>query len=833
MIGHGVRRRASPRGVYRWLLFAVLIGFVGLVGARMRRRISAPGAPFPVSPPTPTVANEAALVPPLDAPNVEPEQPAEAPMPSEPSAAATAAADGSEKLLSAVESRISVGRWLAPLAALVSVAVLIVMEIQAIGNHYQLRVTADTPTFLALIRDMGLHPLTKVSVFFGNSSSDSIHASPYLQVLGWIWKAVASPSQFWNPISLGEFAAIVTIPASLFVLAMLWLYVRRLAGTTAAWASIPIVLSLFGPAHVIYAGDMSLNGFLTTGYFPSTVATGFLLATMVAVDVRRPWPTALAVLLTALTLTSDPFAGLVLVLVLILYACATVAKDPRERWRTPLIFAGGAALSVAWPAMNTLAAYSKSGAPLPGLVLVAFAAPNLWLALRRRTGLAGLLARARRLDPGPIFERRVAELGLWATAALIVWALYVMGHWPSGVPALRSYRLGFYWNDQRDRWLLLLLPGACGLLGLWRATRSGRPVPFMWFALIFAVGLLGAIVHLATGHELPLYYRLILASQLPLAIGAAVFVVRHRRRAAVAIMVLTLTAAFGYKVVTLEAEPVNLNYFGAQLGTLWSFHRIIPPGPGLIATDPSTGYYMPVTTGHRVLAFSKGHADSGTEQTQAEAGYELLRGVYRGTGPQAAAALRRMWALGVRWVVVEKFTDFDPGSQQQLFAAPYNSLITAPDVNRMATYNSRLAAVGVQTYDDQEFTVYRLVKRRLLSATNTGPSLAPNSHATIAAALRLLARTRGPAAPQVRDVLYQDGVRMVTLSYGEFGSRPQLTAYGRSLSADGAIRVPVNSGRWQVNCVPLCNSAPAARTITSLGRTLHSDGRFNTVVSVR
>ncbi len=819
------------RGANRWLLAAVFLGFVGLVGVRMRRRngaLSAEGGSYPESPLLRPLSEEelAALT---DSPTLAPEPPAEAaPEPEE--TVETPAAPGSwRQRLGAAR----IARWLAPLTAVLSIGVLVVMEIQAVGNHYQLRVTADTPTFLALIRDMALHPLTKVSVFFGSSSSDSIHASPYLQVLGWIWKAVATPSQFSNPISLGEFAAIVTIPASLFVLAMLWLYVRRLAGTTAAWASIPILLALFGPAHVIYAGDMSLNGFLTTGYFPSTVATGFLLATLVAVDIRRPWATVLAIPLTALTLTSDPFAGLLLVLVMILYACANVAQDPRERWRTPLVFALGAALTLAWPAMSTLSAYSKSGAPLPGLVLVAFVAPSLWLAIRRPTKLSVLLERVRRLDAGPLLERRVAETGMWATAALVVWALYVMGHWPSNVPALRSYRLGFYWNDQRDRWLLLLLPGVCGLLGLWRATRSSRPVPLLWFSVIFAVGLIGAVVHIATGHELPLYYRLILASQLPLAIGAAVFTVRHRSRAAAAIMALTLTAAFGYKVATLESEPVNLNYFGAQLGTLWSFHEIIPPGPGLIATDPSTGYFMPVTTGHRVLTFSKGHADSGTEQSQAEAGYDLLRRVYGGTGPQAAAALRRMWSMGVRWVVVEKFTNFDPPNQQQLFAAPYTSLITARDVNQMATYNSRLAAVGVQTYDDQEFTVYRLVKAKLLAATSAPPSLVAGSRTTIATALRGIALTRGRAAALSRQLLVRAGVATVTLSYGEFGSTPELTAYGRSIPADTPVRVPITGGRWQVNCVPLCNSSPSATTITSLGQVLHTDGRFSTIVRLR
>jgi hypothetical protein len=282
-------------------------------------------------------------------------------------------------------------------------------------------------------------------------------------------------------------------------------------------------------------------------------------------------------------------------------------------------------------------------------------------------------------------ERRVAELGAWGAAIIGVWGLYKLGHWPTNVPVLQSYRLGFYWNDQRDRWLLLFLPGICGLIGLFRLARRGQSFSLWWFLGLYIVGAIGAAVHLATGYQLPLYYRFILLCELPVAVGVGAFIAHHRSGVAALILAATVIGSFAYKAVTLATVPDNLSYFGARLSTLYTFGGVTPAGTGIVASDPNTSYFIPLITGSRVLTVGMGHADSGTEPADAEAGYELLRTVFAGSDSQAAAALRRMWNGGVRWVIVEKYTTLEPATEKALFGGPYNALIAGPDINRLAT----------------------------------------------------------------------------------------------------------------------------------------------------
>jgi hypothetical protein len=717
--------------------------------------------------------------------------------------------------------------------AVLSVLVLVALEIKAIFNHYEMRVTADTPTFLALIRDLAIHPLRPDSVFFGTANSDSLHASPYLQALALIWRAVAPAGRIADPLALGEFAAVVTIPVTLFVLAMLWLYTRQVAGRTAASAAVPALLAVFGPVHVAFAGDFTLNGFLDTGYFPTTFATGLTLATLMTL--RHPgWRrTVASVLLTALTITTDPFNGVVLAGLMILYACVAGRSDRDEIWRIPLVLVAAFSLARAWPQFDTFAAFQASGLPVPGLLLAAVVVPlSSVMALDK---LPGPLAFARRALSFPVSagtERRVAKIGAWSTAVIVVWGLYMLGHWPTGVPVLRSYRLGFYWNDERDRWLLLFLPGVCGLIGLLRLARRRHSLMLLWFCSFFAFGFMGGVVHLATGHQLPLYYRLILVCQVPIAVGVGAFIAHHRSRVAAVLVVATVAGAFAFKAATLLTTSTSTSYFGAPLSTLWQFGKVIPPGSGLVASDPSTSYFIPIATGHRVLTFGIGHADSGAEPVLAESGYELLRNVYVGTQAQAATALRLTWAAGVRWYVVEKYTTLSPPTERLLFGAAYNSLITAPDINRLAAYNSRIAAVAHEVFDNAEFTVYRLDFRRLMQVTSAPASILPRNRPAVVRALRTLAVRRGRTAARVGPLLYRLGVRMVTLSVGELNSTPILTAYGQSMSDGDTVPIAVTSGRWVVDCLPACSAAPASSEIERLGRVLHSDGRFSTIVAL-
>jgi hypothetical protein len=192
-----------------------------------------------------------------------------------------------------------------------------------------------------------------------------------------------------------------------------------------------------------------------------------------------------------------------------------------------------------------------------------------------------------------------------------------------------------------------------------------------------------------------------------------------------------------------------------------------------------------------------------------------------------------MWAMGVRWAVVEKYTTFSPPSQHALFAGPYDALISRPDIARLAAYNSRLSAVSRQTFDDGEFTVYRLDYARLMEVTGSAPSIPAQSRPAVTRALAALAAGDKRTAALEATTLYRLGVRMVTLSFGELGSIPELTAYGQSMSNSDTVGLPVTSGRWVVNCLPACYVAPSPVEIERLGRVLHDDGRFSTIVALR
>jgi hypothetical protein len=434
-------------------------------------------------------------------------------------------------------------------------------------------------------------------------------------------------------------------------------------------------------------------------------------------------------------------------------------------------------------------------------------------------------------------ELRMAHVGAWSAAMIALWGLRTLGHWPTDVPVLQSYRLGFYWNDQRDRWLLLFLPGLCGLIGLVRLARRGSErgagVPLLWFCGFYAVGLIGGVVHLAIGYQLPLYYRLTLLCQLPVAVGVGAFAAHHKSRRAALIVAATVAGAFAFKTVTLMTVSDNLSYFGAPLSTLWQFGNLIPAGSGAVASDPNTSYFIPIATGNRVLTVGMGHTDSGTEPVLAESGYQLLRRVYVGSQAESASALRQIWTGGVRWFVVEKYTTFSPPTQQSLFAAPYNALIGGSDINRLAVYNSRLAAVADETFDNGEFTVYRLDGSRLLQTTGAPASILPQNRSAVVGALDSLAAGNTKTAAREAPVLYRLGVRIVTLSVGELGSTPTLTAFGQSMSNGDIVQTPVTSGRWVEDCLPSCYVASPSSEIEQLGDVLHNDGRFSTIVALR
>jgi hypothetical protein len=707
--------------------------------------------------------------------------------------------------------------------AIAAVLVLVGLQIWAAANFYALRVIGDTPSFLALIRDLALHPLRPTSTFFGTSDTRSIHASPYLQALALIWRAVAPAGRLTDPMALGRFVAVCSVPVGLFVLSMVWLYAKEVGGRTAGYVAIPALLTVFGPVHIAFPSDLSLNGFMYAGYYPTTLATGLTIASLIMLRRTSPRWSIATVPVVALTLTTDPLNGAMLAGLAIVYACRVVRTAPGERLRIPLILTWAFLASSAWPAFDVFSAFSASGLPVPLIITSALVIPQLWLSLGSRLVTnAGRFTKKLTAPVTAQTELRVAVVSAYCTALLAIWGIYTMTHWPADHSVLTANRLGFYWNDQRERWLLLFAAGACGLIGLHRLARRGQGELLMWFLGFYAVGIIGAIAALV-GVQVPLYYRFILLCQVPIAIGLACFITHHESRLAATIVAALLGCILVFKLATLMTVSDRLTYFGARLPSVWNMGQVIPPESGVVASDPGTSYYVPASTQNRVLTVGLGHADSGAESARAESGYDLIRQVYVGSPASATSSIRLLWKKGVRWVVVEKFTSFQPVDLKHFYAAPYSALVSAADVDLAARYNSRLSAAANVVADDGEFTIYRLDPARLATATAPTRPFAPSIRRRISTTLQDL-EWAGPSAIHADAARLRSlGVRMVTMNVGWMGSTPEITAYRSSIASDDGVAITIPR-RGAQTCERTC--ARARTSVRTLGATQLADTRF-------
>ena len=705
-------------------------------------------------------------------------------------------------------------------ASLLSVLGVVALQIWAATNSYALRVIGDTPTFLTLIRDMGAHPMEPVSTSFGTADTESIHASPYLQVLGLLWRAVAPDGRYDDPFELGQFVALVSIPMMLFVLGMLWLFVRQLAGTTAAHLSIPVVLMVFGPVHVAFPSDLSVNGFLYAGYYPTIFATGLTLAVLVMLRSRSVWWSLAAVPVIALTVTTDPLNGATLA------ALATVcaARSRRDAIVIPLALVAGFLLAEAWPVFEVFGAFADSGLPVALLLAVAVVAPWVWLGIRARLRRAG--AWLGRVDIGGRAELGLAAFGALAAVVLAAWGVYTMIHYPAGEPLLAANRLGFYWNDQRYRWLLLFAPAIVGLAGMLRLARRGEPVVALWFAGFYTVGVLGSAGELL-GIYVPLYYRFTLLCQIPVAIGVAYFLVHHKSRLAATLTVATIVLVLLFKVVTLTSVSKRLTYFGAPLPPVWNLASAVPAGAGVVASDPQTSYYFPLVTRNPILTVSPGHADSESEPDVARAGYRVMHDLYAGSPGVAANALTTLWRKGVRYVVVEKFTTFRPPTLKQFYTGPYTGLIEGRDIPAAQRYNTRLSQAGRVVSDSGQLTVYKLDAKRYSAAVAGGPGIRRRDVGRVRALLAGVPNQPPAGAVRTRRALRRLGVRMVTLSQGWLGTGPRLSAYGAHVGDPISVSVPLGGRFTRTGCDGECGSARAA--VRFLGLTQLDDGIFTVI----
>jgi hypothetical protein len=579
-------------------------------------------------------------------------------------------------------------------------AALLGLALWARSVDYALRVTSDTPTFLALLSSMARSPLEPQSLFL-EAGAATQHATPYMQALAFLSRVFGVES---TPVGLGGFLAVAGIGVFAFTLLCVFLYVRRLAGTTAAWVSLPVLLAIFGPPHVIWASDLSLHAALYAGYFPQNVALALALLTLLLLDRRTPHTLVAACVLASATMLVHPFTGVLLAVLATAESVRLASHRDRAAARPPIALASGFLLGLLWPAYSLDRAFAETG--LRGFAFVALCVAG--------SGFAFLLGP--RLAPSDVRHRfssvatrlgtaktafRLALLGAAGTILLAVWQWRLVES-----PPAESPRLAVYWVDERWRWPLLFLAGAVGLAGLARLACRGHIVPAVWFVGCFGLGTLGAV-----GLPLPVWYRFLLLCQVPLAAGVATVVAQAGRTRLTAIVAATFVVALGVKVVTLFETSERMSYFGQPLQPAWALGDSIPTAPGLVATDPATAYFIPATTGRRVLTVDKGHVSNRRELDQAREGYRLLRTFYAG-GERWWPAAQEMWRRGVRYVVIAKQTTLEPPTLDD-FIWQNARLRTDAQRKALGNYYYENNRVGTLIFDSPDFAVYRMERDKL------------------------------------------------------------------------------------------------------------------------
>ena len=584
---------------------------------------------------------------------------------------------------------------------------VLVLTVWAGSVDYALRVTSDTPTFLALLSDMAQRPFAEQSPFLAHSVATQ-HATPYIQALAFVWRFLEPGPH--SVVELSRFLALAGIVVFAFTLACVFFYVRRLAGSTAAWISLPVLLGVFGPPHVIWASDLSLHAALYAGFFPQNLAIGLALSTLLVLERRSRSSLVAACGLASLTMLVHPFTGVLLCVLATAESCRRAVLGDASFRRGPIALGTGFAVGTAWPAYSLDRAFAETG--LRGVFFVGFSVATPFLAPRLAAiaGPSGVAEAASRLAtrlerPDTAFA--LALVGAAGTAAIALRELALLH-----APPAASARLAIYWVDDRWQWPLLLAAGTVGLSGLARLARRGHIVPAVWFAGCFALGVLGAI-----GLPFPVWYRFLLLCQIPLAVGVAAAVMQAPRSRTTAIVAATFALTLGVKVLTLVAGPPEISYFGRQLQPVWALGEHIPPGKGLVATDPATAYFIPAVTGRHVLTVGRGHVSSRQELAYAEDGYQLLRRYYLG-GSDWWQAGQEMWRRGVRYVVVEKQTTLEPPNLSA-FIWQTATLRTPAQRRALGNYFYENNKVGTLVWDSPDYAVYRFDERKLFPETET------------------------------------------------------------------------------------------------------------------
>lgn len=579
-------------------------------------------------------------------------------------------------------------------------------------TDYGLRVISDSPSFLVIVRALAARPLHSVNPFLAQGEVANSHATPYTQLLGLGWRALgiddlADPYDV-HPQALYRYLAVCGLLVVGLVLHSVFVFVRSQAGSQAAWWSIPALLVLFGPAHVIWAGDLSFHSFLYGAFFPQNLAIALCLYTVTILRTDSLRRIAAGCLLAGGCLVVHPFTGSIMALLLAILGAQAGFAGQRRWWRFALAFAVGGALGWLWPVYSLNQALAESGAQgwviALGVAVISGGAhlcgrylpqPRRW----KRLGGSVLERLAR-----PRTALVLAIVSLVVLAALVAWQLYLTTQ-PNPDPLIHSNRLSVYWVEDRWRWPLMFAVGLAGVSGLARLALRGLPLCALWALATMGAGLAGI-----AGAPVPVWWRFLLFAQVPIACGLA-SVLAEAGPILRRLIVSGMLSSLAMKLVILLALSSSLTYFASELQPSWSLGKIIPQRAGVVVSDPFSSYLVSPASGHRVLSVTKSHVGSKRELAASEAGYALLHEFHSGQDWWQAA--QRMYRDGIRFVLVEKSTSLKAPDLVTFSTGPTPLVRTPADRAALGQYYYRLNQVGRLLYDRTPYALYELDEGRL------------------------------------------------------------------------------------------------------------------------
>lgn len=603
---------------------------------------------------------------------------------------------------------------------LLVVAEVVALELWAVKARYGLRVIADTPTYMEILRNFALHPLAREPSHYVHSGQVNVsHATPDMQVLALVWHWLARAghvsANLIDLIPSYQLLAVKGLLVTLLLFHALHLWARRQCGGDArsAWLAVAVLPAVFGPALIVSPGDLSFNGFMATADHSESLAIALLLYTLTALDGRlTPKRLVVATLGVASVLVTHPFTGVRLMgIAAAVSAYGAFRRD--DKWLlAPIAFVLGFVLASRWPAYDLAQAMKVGSVDGRVIVVVLAAAPLLarGASAFRRSG-GGRLSRIGAWLESDRVTLALAVLGIVGCCLVIAREFWLYTH-PD--PFLTLNRRSIYWNGiSLPYWPLLFAPAAAGIGGLVRLARRGTVAPLLWGLGCLGIGVVGAL-----GLPFPLWHRFLLFAQIPLAVGTAVVLREAGRLLTSRLVTATLVGSAAFALATLVFMPPNVTYFGTRLQAGWRLQEFVPVGTGtVVASDPATEYFV-LPLGDRVLTMTTWHINDRSELPPARGGYALMHRLYTGRGWRGAA--QRMWKLGVRYVVVNRGFRMNAPTLDAFssFNAPY----IVRNWNQQAevvAYMRRLGTIANRVGSDDELHVYRLDRQRVFGLPST------------------------------------------------------------------------------------------------------------------